>query len=65
MGGDSLAPQVERDVLRLHLHRHPLAESTQGIVSGASSHSYGVLEISQSTDGTLMSLVVTLSHSLR
>ena len=63
MGGDPLAPQVERDILRLHLDCHPLAETTQRVLSGPGSHRHGVLEISQSNDGTLVSPVVTLSHS--
>ena len=63
MGSDPLAPQVERDILRLHLDRHPLAETTQGALSGAGSHRHRVLEISESNDCTLVSRVVTLSQS--
>ena len=44
VGGHPLAPQVERDVLRLHLDCHPLAETTQGVISGPGSHRHGVLE---------------------
>ena len=47
VGGHPLAPQVERDVLRLHLHGHPLAEPAQGVVSGPGGHGDGVLEISE------------------
>ena len=45
VGGDPLSAEVERDVLGLHLDRHPLTEAAQRVVPGPGRHCHGVLKL--------------------
>ena len=45
MGGDPLAPQVERNILGLDLDSDSLAQAAKRVIDGAGSHGNRILKI--------------------
>ena len=45
MGGDPLAPEVERNILGLDFDSNSLAQAAQRVIDGAGSHGNRILKI--------------------
>lgn len=65
VGGHPLSAEVQRDVLGLHLDRHPLTEASQRVVPGPGRHCHGVLKLllQWSGGGGLAAHIVVLTPS--